>query len=82
MMLEVRHDGITALGGNRTLVQSYFDVARHDEGLPADQRFRLPDSMEIGLAVWDDAVSRIYRDIDSVLQAEACRHLNGHRVRR
>ncbi|POM63815.1 Hypothetical protein PHPALM_20737 [Phytophthora palmivora] len=71
LMMEVRHDGDVVSDDSRTLVQSYFYVTRHDQGLPTGQRFRLPDSMDIGLVIWDEILSRIYRGIETSSQIDA-----------
>ncbi|RLN94655.1 hypothetical protein BBJ28_00004086 [Nothophytophthora sp. Chile5] len=61
------------LGQEETsLIQIHFTASRRDLGLPSAARLRLVQNLDLGIAIWDEIISHIPHEVESLLIDEAC----------
>ncbi|OWZ06051.1 hypothetical protein PHMEG_00021752 [Phytophthora megakarya] len=57
-------------------IDSHFSASRYDEGLPVSNILRTPANLDVGIALWDEAISRIVHEVESVAIDESCTNIN------
>ncbi|KAL4116937.1 hypothetical protein PRIC2_012389 [Phytophthora ramorum] len=55
-----------------TLIESHFSATRFDQGCPAASAIRKSPNLDVGIAAWDEAISRIAHQVESLVIDGAC----------
>lgn len=55
-----------------TRIESHFSATRYDQGLPGAGAIRTSPNLDIGIAAWDEAITRIAHQVESLAIDESC----------
>lgn len=55
-----------------SVITSHFTGTRHDQGSPVAQGMRTTSNLDLGIAAWDEAVSRIAHQVESLAIDASC----------
>ncbi|KAG7382267.1 hypothetical protein PHYBOEH_010553 [Phytophthora boehmeriae] len=55
-----------------SIIDSHFSATRYDEGLADDITIRTPTNRDIGIAAWDEAISRIAHRVENMAIDDCC----------
>ncbi|KAG7378383.1 hypothetical protein PHYPSEUDO_010135 [Phytophthora pseudosyringae] len=65
-------DSVASPSGQTSHIDSHFSATRHDQGLPVSRAIRTPANLDVGIEAWDEAISRIAHQVESLAIDEAC----------
>ncbi|KAG7379069.1 hypothetical protein PHYBOEH_012039 [Phytophthora boehmeriae] len=70
LLVDIRQDAMSS-GEIATFVRGYFYATRRDEGMAVAEKLRSPSNLKMAMAVWDESIPRLYRQVESLLVDEA-----------
>ncbi|KAG3194084.1 hypothetical protein PC128_g9662 [Phytophthora cactorum] len=79
LRIVIRSENSMAPGlGQSSLIDSHFSATRHDQDLQVSQDIRSPANLDTGIEAWDEAISRIAHQVESLAIDESCTKLSSH----
>ncbi|ETN19885.1 hypothetical protein PPTG_03011 [Phytophthora nicotianae INRA-310] len=73
LRIVIRSDDSTDSGlGQTSRIDSHFSATRHNQGLSISRDVTSPANMDVGIEAWDEAISRIAHQVESLAIDESC----------
>jgi hypothetical protein len=71
LRMVLREDPAAGPRSRVSIIDSHFSATRHDQGLPDSSAIRTPANLDVGIAAWDEAITRITQQVEN-LAVDAC----------
>ncbi|RLN92108.1 hypothetical protein BBJ28_00001140 [Nothophytophthora sp. Chile5] len=70
-------DHLASGQGSVSLIESHFSASRFSQGLAAAREICSSTNLDMGVTIWDEAISRISHRVEALLIDETCKKVEG-----